>query len=433
VILRSRQRPFSEGEERLLTNIADLAALALRSAQLFAERTKAYADLAAAHEQLVRSEKLRALGEMASGIAHDFNNVLASIVGRAQLLLRHIDDPKLRRWIEIIERSALDGAHTVRRLQEFTRIRRDQPFAAVDLNQVVRDALDATESRWGAEAHREGIEIRVKSALDPRRPHVLGHAAELREALVNLILNALDAMPSGGTLVLRTAEAGERVDLAVSDTGVGIPADLRGKIFDPFFTTKGPKGTGLGLSMTYGILTRHEARVTVDSEEGRGTTFVLSFPRTAVRLDRAPAAPLARASVPALRCLVVDDEAQVGEVLGDLLASAGHHAVVCSDGSQAVARFGRESFDVVFTDLSMPGLSGWQVARAVKSRAPQVPVFLVTGFGAEVSSDDLRAHGVDAVLAKPLRISELLGALAGVGSRAGEIARGPGGREESPV
>ncbi|HVQ77417.1 MAG TPA: GAF domain-containing protein [Candidatus Binatia bacterium] len=430
VVLRGRARPFSEAEERLLTNLTDLAALALRSAQLFAERTKAYADLAAAQDQLVRSEKLQALGEMASGVAHDFNNVLAAIVGRAQLLLRYIEDPKFRRWIEIIERSALDGAHTVRQLQEFTRIRRNQPFGAVDLNQVVHDALDDTEARWGAEARRRGLQVRVETALDPRRPHVLGDAAELREALVNMILNALDAMPGGGDVTLRTLEVGDRVELAVSDTGIGIPADLRGKIFDPFFTTKGPKGTGLGLSMTYGILTRHEARVTVESEEGRGTTFLMSFSRTAARPDSAPAPPaLPAAAGHALRCLVVDDEARVGEMLGDLLVAAGHRAVVCSDGSQAVARFGREPFDVVFTDLAMPGFSGWQVARAVKNRAPEVPVFLVTGFGAEVSSDELRANGVDAVLAKPLQITDLLGALAGRGPRPGEASVGPVGLE----
>jgi CheY-like chemotaxis protein len=182
--------------------------------------------------------------------------------------------------------------------------------------------------------------------------------------------------------------------------------------------------------MTYGILTRHEARVTVESAAGRGTTFLLSFPRTAAHLEPPPAAAAPpRPSVPALRCLVVDDELPVGEVLGDLLASAGHQAVVCSDGNQAVAQFGQERFDVVFTDLSMPGLSGWQVARAVKNRAPQIPVFLVTGFGAEVSPEDLREHGIDAVLAKPLRVAELLGALAGLGSRP-STPLGPGGPEQ---
>jgi CheY-like chemotaxis protein len=182
--------------------------------------------------------------------------------------------------------------------------------------------------------------------------------------------------------------------------------------------------------MTYGILNRHEARVTVESEEGRGTTFLLRFPRTAARPDSAPAPPALLGSAGhALRCLVVDDETRVGEVLGDLLASAGHRAVVCSDGSQAVARFGREPFDVVFTDLAMPGFSGWQVARAVKNRAPEVPVFLVTGFGAEVSSDELRANGVDAELAERLRVSDLLGALAGLGPRPGEASVGPVGWE----
>src|SRR2546422_1065004 len=298
---------------------------ALRSARLFEERTRAYGELAAAQDQLVRTEKLRALGEMASGVAHDFNNLLASILGRAQLVLQRVQNPQLRQWLQVIERAALDGAQAV------------------------------------------------------------GHG---------------------------------EIAVTVSDTGVGIPTTIRDRIFDPFFTTKGPQGTGLGLSMTYAILERHGARITVESEEGRGTIFHLTF-RPATELQAPQAAPAAPASAGdvSLRCLVVDDEPTVGAMLRDVLETGGHRAVVVSDGSEAIARFGAEPFDVVFTDLAMPRASGWQVARAIKEMAPAVPVILVTGFGVELSPEERREHGVDLVLVKPLKIQEILDVVAQVARR----------------
>src|SRR5207244_9282302 len=168
--------------------------------------------------------------------------------------------------------AALDGAQTVRRLQEFTRIRRDEPFVAVDLNEVVREALEITQSRWRDEAVSRGVPLEVRNDL-AALPKVAGDPVELREALTNLILNAVDAMPDGGVLTLTTAIGRGEIAVPVSDTGVGIPTTIRDRIFDPFFTTKGPQGTGLGLSMTYAILERHGARITVESEEGRGTIF----------------------------------------------------------------------------------------------------------------------------------------------------------------
>jgi len=411
LVLRGAQREFTAADEHLLANIADLAALALRSARLFEERTRAYGELAAAQDQLVRTEKLRALGEMASGVAHDFNNVLAAIVGRAQLLLKEVRDPKHRRWLEVIERSGLDGAQTVRRLQEFTRIRRDQPVVAVSLNQVVEESLESTESRWRDEARSRGVAVEVKTALTPDLPPVGGDPAELREALINVILNALDAMPEGGTLTLSTAAAGDRVELLVADTGTGMPEHVRQRIFDPFFTTKGPRGTGLGLSMTYGILSRHGAQIRVESEEGRGTRFRLSFPRTTLTEAAGPRASAPAAAAP-LRCLVVDDESAVGEVLGDIIESAGHGAVVVDSGAAALECFRAEPFDAVFTDLAMPGLSGWEVAKAVTALRPGVPVFLVTGFGVELSPGELAAFGVRTVLTKPLDMHDTLALLA---------------------
>jgi GAF domain-containing protein/ActR/RegA family two-component response regulator len=423
IVLRGGPRPFRAADERLLLNIGHLAALALRSVRLFEERTRAYGELAAAQDQLVRTEKLRALGEMASGVAHDFNNLLASVLGRAQLLMRRVQDPQQLQWLRVIERSALDGAQTVRRLQEFTRIRRDQPMVPLDVTQLVRDALDITQSRWREEPVSRGVVIEVRSELAPVPP-ILGDAAELREALTNLILNAVDAMPTGGTLGLVTTAGDDHVEIAVSDTGVGIPPAVREKIFDPFFTTKGPHGTGLGLSLTYGIVARHGGSVSVDSEEGRGSTFRLSFPSAATVETPTPASVRTAATAPrTLRCLVVDDEEPVRTVLADVIESAGHHATMVGDGAEAIERFRAEAFDVVLTDLAMPRVSGWQVARVVKQVAPRVPVVLVTGFGVELTPEERRTHGVDHVLVKPLQIQEILDALAEVARNAAPSAR----------
>jgi GAF domain-containing protein/CheY-like chemotaxis protein len=425
----SADRSFTEADERLLTNITDLAALALRSVRLFTERTRAYGELAAAQDQLVRTEKLRALGEMASGVAHDFNNLLAAILGRAQLMQREVADPRHRQWLEVIERSAIDGAHTVRRLQEFTRIRRDPPLVAVDVNRIAREALEMTQSRWRDDVHGRGVIIEIRTALGPV-PEIAGDPVELREVLTNLILNAVDAMPKGGLLSVASVAVGTEVHLTVTDSGIGMSDAVRRRIFDPFFTTKGPQGTGLGLAMTYGIIARHGGRIEVESEEGHGSTFRLVFPGT--RALAVPPEPQGEPLVAptALACLVVDDEVSVGTLLGDVFESGGHRAVVCVDGADAIARFRAERFDVVFTDLAMPGVSGWQVARAVKAIAPDVPVFIVTGFGVELSPEECRAHGVDAVLTKPLSIQELLDTVARVARAV--AARHPSSERRTP-
>jgi signal transduction histidine kinase/CheY-like chemotaxis protein len=414
--LGSPVRPFTESDERLLLNIAQLTALMLRSARLYEERTRALGELSDAQDQLVRTEKLRALGEMASGVAHDFNNLLASILGRAQLLLERAEDVKVRQWLMVIERAALDGARTVRRLQDFTGIRRDQPAVALDLNEIIQEVLETTESTWRQESRRRGVEIDVRTDLAPGLPRVAGDPAELREAFTNLVLNAVDAMPAGGLLVLHSAVTADgQVQVEVRDSGTGIPEPIREKIFDPFFTTKGPKGTGLGLSMAYGILQRHGGRITVDSEEGRGTVFRLLFPAAAAEHAPHPAPPAAAPRAGnRLHCLVVDDEEEVAEVVADILASAGHTAVVAKSGQEGVERLAAERFDAVLTDLAMPGMSGWQVARAVKDRAPEIPVVLMSGFGVEVATEDLRTHGVDFVLSKPLQIQDVLRALAAI-------------------
>jgi CheY-like chemotaxis protein/anti-sigma regulatory factor (Ser/Thr protein kinase) len=322
----------------------------------------------------------------------------------------------------------MDGARTVRRLQDFTGIRRDQPAVAVDLNQVIQQVLETTESIWRQDSRRRGVEIEVVTDLAERLPTIAGDPAELREAFTNLVLNAVDAMPKDGKLMLHTSAgegqgAGGEVRVEVTDTGTGIPEHIRQKIFDPFFTTKGPKGTGLGLSMAYGILARHGGRITVESEEGRGTTFRLIFPATDQVAEAAPASVAPAGSPVPLHCLVVDDEEEVAEVVADILTAAGHTAVVAGSGQAAVDRLSTEGFDLVFTDLAMPGMTGWQVARAVKNKTPEVPVVMMSGFGVEVAPEELRSNGVDLVLAKPLQIRDVLNAVESVlGGRGPDLA-----------
>lgn len=421
VVHRDPGHRFSDEEREFLITFANHVAVALENARLFsleqsrrAQVTRAFQELATAQDQLIRTEKLRALGEMASGVAHDFNNLLASILGRAQLLLRKVEDPKFRQWLQVIERAATDGARTVRRIQEFARIRRDQPFVPVNLNAVVKEALEVTQPRWREEAQSQGVTIEVTTSLAPV-PEIAGDPAELREALTNLILNAVDAMPEGGVLSLSTRATDGRVIVTVSDTGVGISEEVQRQIFDPFFTTKGPKGTGLGLSITYGIVSRHSGQITVESAVGRGSTFSLTFPISPAEPER-PSAPALAVTSP-VRCLVVDDEPLVLEAMGDLLTTAGHSAVLVSNGAEAIARFKAEPFDLVLADLAMPRVNGWQLARAVKAHDPSVPVLLVTGLGVELSPEELLAHGVDAVLPKPVKLEDILSAVATFASR----------------
>ena len=287
-----------------------------------------------------------------------------------------------------------------------------------------------TQPRWRDETQSRGIGIELDTRLEPV-PAVAGDAAGLREAFTNLILNAVDAMPAGGVLGLATRATDAGIDVVVRDTGTGMSETVRERIFDPFFTTKGPQGTGLGLAMTFGIVSRHGAGITVESEEGVGSTFRLRFPRTqAVPPVASPGGEIPAAE-PVLRCLVVDDEEAVGMVLGDVLQMSGHTAVVLTDAAAAIERFRAEPFDVVFTDLAMPGISGWQVIRAVKAIAPTVPVFLVTGFGVELSAEERRAHGVEAVLAKPLKIDDLRAAVRQAARRRPPIGEGSV-KERSP-
>jgi CheY-like chemotaxis protein len=326
-------------------------------------------------------------------------------MGRAQLLLTQLEEPGQRRQLQIIERAAMDGARTVRRIQEFTRMRRDRPFEPVDLNQVVEEVVEVTRSRWKDDAVARGISYEVR--VEPTAlPLIAADPSELREVVTNLVLNALDAMPDGGRVTLTTSVDRETVVCAVTDTGIGMTEEVRQRVFDPFFTTKAEKGTGLGLSMAYGIVTRHGGEIEVRSRPWQGSSFSIRLP-VARPPATTPASPGDPGPVVPARVLVIDDEENVRQVLAELLMAQGHTVAAHADGRSGLARFHDEPFDVVFTDLGMPGLSGWEVARVVKLRRPATPVVLVTGWSDQMEPDEVRRRGIDFVVAKPFEATTI--------------------------
>ena len=412
-----RPNAYGEREQKILEQIAGQLAVAIQNAQLYEEAKQAYEEarqayeeLNAAQEYMVRSEKLRALGEMAGGVAHDFNNVLSVILGRAQLVLEDLEDPKLRKSVTAIEQAALDAAKTVRRLQDFTRVRRDQVFDQVKVNQLVRSSLQMAEPRFAERRQRDGVEIDVGIEVNAANS-VRGDVSELREALLNIIFNAVDSMPQGGKINIKAWKEENEVVLSIADTGAGIPEEVKTKIFDPFFTTKGPNGMGLGLSITYGIITRHGGSIEVDSILGQGSTFYVKLPVEDGEMDQKFSPDLPDSTGKA-NILLVDDDPEVSEVLELMLAQMGHRVAVVAQGAVAIALFEQGDYDLVITDLGMPDISGWEVAKAVKEKSQRTPVILITGWGVQLDSEEMIRSGVDGVIAKPFSKESLMGQLA---------------------
>ncbi len=359
-------------------------------------------------EELEDTQRLRSLGELSSGVAHDFNNLLGAILGRIQLLRKRGFSPEVDAEMAVIETAAQDGRETVRRIQEFSRTRTDRPFEPLSLAEIIDDAVEITRGRWKTESERRNVRVKIAVECD-KIPAILGSATELREVFTNLILNAADAMPQGGTLTLRCFRRGSEVHAEVEDTGVGMTEEIRRHLFDPFFTTKGNAGTGLGMSVAYGIVSRHAGTIQVDTALGTGTKFTLTFPVSQIVLDddakKVDDAP--RPERPA-RILVIDDEQPIAQLIQDALAIEGHNVEVAISGTEGLKMASVSDYDLILTDLGMPDMSGWEVAAHLREQDPNLPVVLVTGWGTTIDDQEISRSGIAGVVHKPFEIRELV-------------------------
>jgi PAS domain S-box-containing protein len=363
-------------------------------------------------ERAARADKLRALGQLASGVAHDFNNSLAAILGRAQLLRRQVNEPALVRNLDIIQTAAEDAAATVRRIQTFARKSPVKEFELLDVGSLLTDAVEITRTRWENEARSRGLEYQVRLEVEADL-NTYGSASELREVFVNLIVNAVDAMPRGGKLAITSRRLDDRLQLQFQDNGMGMPEEVQQKIFEPFFSTKGAHGTGLGLSVSYSILERHEGSISVTSQTGTGTTFTIDLPAALPENSFADVSAPAE-EIPQLRVLVVDDEAPVRETLAEMLVAVNHTVEVAGSGQEAVEKLRRGMFDVVFTDLAMPEMDGWETAREIRKQSPNTQIVLVTGYGPTTVPPVGEEKLVDAIIGKPFDFAQVSSTLNGL-------------------
>jgi signal transduction histidine kinase/ActR/RegA family two-component response regulator len=410
-----RPAGFTAEQVQLFHLVADLLGPAISNCRLFDQLRSAYDDLHLTQQRLIQAEKMRALGELAGGMAHEFNNSLCGTLGFLELALRSASpDPVTRGYLESARTCTWDAAQTVRRVQAFARRRGKEPLdERLDLNDLVRQMVDVALLKGGSSA-RPGVVLPAIDIQAEGNAWVCGDATELRQVVTNLVFNALDAMPRGGTLTVRTHVTPTHVILAVRDTGTGISEAVRHRLFEPFFTTKGERGNGLGLSVVYGIVRRHGGDIRVESEVGRGSTFFVQLPAAA-----ATAGGRGRAAVPGLprpaagtRVLVVEDQESISRFLVTLLTHLGCSARAEATGEDGVEALARERFDLVLTDLTLPGLSGREVAQAAARSAPGTPVVMLTGQADRLEAEGGLPEAVTRLLAKPVTLETLASTLA---------------------
>ena len=421
VLIAARTRPesFSSGDCEFLRQLSEHVALAAHQVELYTRLQQAYEDLRESQDTILQQERLRALGQMASGIAHDINNAISPVTLYTDTLLEKETQMSAqgRDCLRIIQRAIDDVGQTVARMREFYRQReRSSDLAPLELNPLVNQVLALTSARWRDLPQERGIVIDVRTELAGGLPKVLGTESDIRDALTNLIFNAVDAMPEGGTLTLRTRQVAQSVELDVRDTGAGMDEDTRRRCFEPFFTTKGERGTGMGLAMVYGMVQRHDAQIEIESAPGVGTTVRLQF-KIAPAVTTAATKPAATRPHRPLNLLVIDDDPLVAQSLLHVLNHEGH-TVTTADGGQAgidafaSANKQAQPFDVVMTDLGMPYVDGRAVAAAIKAMSPRTPVLLLTGWGQRLSTEQTVPEYVDRLLSKPPKLAELSAALA---------------------
>ena len=424
VLLRRDTDAFSGPERDFIRGLCAHVALAIRQVQLYQDLQKAYDDLRQSQQAVMQQERLKALGQMASGVAHDINNALSPVVGFSDLIAqneRGLSEAG-KKHLLYIKTAGEDIAHIVKRLREFYRPRNErESLQSLNLRVIAKHVIDMMQPRWRDIPQIHGINIEMKTEFDPETPEFAGIESEIREALTNLLLNAIDALPKGGTITVRSrrVEIPAKVSkvstfaaLEVSDTGVGMEEHIQKRCLEPFFSTKGKRGTGLGLAMVYGVIERHDGKIEIESQPGKGTTMRLLFAARPMAVSPNTEPPESDDPPAPLHILCIDDEPALRTLVHEILENDGHK-IEMADGGQAginafqAAKKRKDPFDVVITDLGMPMVDGHAVARAVKGQSSKTPVIMLTGWGAFFNGEGDVPTEVDGILSKPPRLREI--------------------------
>lgn len=400
VASRTGSHTFAVADLHPLVQIAGMVGPSLNSMQLYERLELAHQNLKATRDELARSERLMVQGELASGVAHDINNILGLISARTDLLKLQGLPPQAVASAEAISQAVDDGITVVRRMTQFTRRQRKQEVVPLDVNKLVEGVMEMTRPRWQSASSLNKVSVRFTPGPVST---VLGVPSELREVLVNLVMNSVDAMPSGGWIRIDVEQADGYAYISVADTGCGMSEEVREHIFDPFFTTKGESGSGLGLWVSHGIIVRHGGDIEVHSEVGKGSRFRVRLPLGRAVQEQAPK----RVECVEYSILVVDDEAGLGEALKLSLEMAGYHVLFSANPRQALELFKQEQFDLVITDLRMPGMSGWELASEIKRFNPSTPIIAMTGWPVDLIRDGQRCSEMEAIIQKPYRVNDL--------------------------
>ena len=401
---------FTEEDAMLLNIFANQAAIAIDNARFYGELKNRCEEEIKIQKKLAESEKLRALGLMASGMAHDFNNMLAIILGNVELIEVEEDKEMLLKRLQIIKKVAVDSAHTIKRIQKYTKTKKeDLLFKPIRINDLVRESIALTTPMWKDSPQEKGISIEIVEHLAEEELIILGNASDLGEMIVNLIFNSVDAMPRGGKIDITTYMKDENIYLKISDNGIGMTEETKDRVFDPFFTTKGLNYSGLGLSMSYGILRRHNGLIEIETRPGKGTSFTIILPKGKGVIEKRDKNVIPVVEIEKINILVIDDEPKIGALLSDILSRQGHQTDVFSSAKDGIEAFKKGGYDMLITDLGMPNMSGWEVVRVVRQINPRVLTGMVTGW--DISDDETKQKGVDFIINKPFQVNQIVQAV----------------------
>lgn len=361
---------------------------------------------------IIRTEKLKVLGELAGGIAHDFNNLLTTILGFSQIVLTRELSEDIRTFIDIIYKSAIDGKRIVERIQSFNRKQLGRSKEVHLINLIVESGIEMARPRWKHfyETHGNNLII-IKELKSNSKIYCVEH--EIREVIINLLSNAMDAMEQGGTLTIKTYDEDDKVVIEISDTGPGISDEVREQIFEPFYSTKGVNGTGLGLSIVRDIINAHEGNIKLKSEIGKGSTFKLYFNKYIEKEDALISfdsdTDINLNLDKEVNILVVDDIPQVGNTVVEMLKTIGLHADIETESTKVIHRLLQKKYDIIVCDLAMPELNGISLSQQVKEKYSNIKFMILTGWPERLKKED--HNSIDLILRKPITMEELAQAI----------------------